>query len=269
MIECKELTRFDEFRECAKIQKDIFGVSDIDAISPLTLTVFAKKFPQIGIVIGAIDKNEENEKLVGFAFYTAVLQENAYYGVASGLLPGYRDKNIGTNLNKKIRELAIARKVQYLFGSFDPLEGNLGHTYFNKLGFWGVKYQETPYKLSNEVKSINAIPIDKVIFKWEFESQRVNKRIAGAFSPQKFEDVLSKYPIINETHFIDSKSVLVEVPGDFISLKKSHFDVALKWRLNTRKVFNEYINKRGYWITEFYSQIENTTRRNFYLLEKK
>jgi len=103
-IEYRELTNFDEFRECVFLQKRIFGVSDIDTLSPLAITVYAKQFPPIGVVVGAIAKNQVEEILVGFLFGTAVLQENALYGVAVGILQEYRDKNIGTGLIRKFRE---------------------------------------------------------------------------------------------------------------------------------------------------------------------
>lgn len=268
-IEYRELRNFDEFRECVSLQKKIFGVSDIDAISPLAITVYAKTFPPIGVVIGAVDINLGKEKLIGFLFGTAVLQENALYGVAVGILPEYRDRNIGTGLIRTFRESALSRKVKYIYGNYDPLEGNLGRTYFNKLGFWGVKYQESPYELTDNGHSDIEIPIDKVVFKWELESQRTNERLDGHYRGNKIEEVLSKFPLINENNFEDSEAVLVDIPEDFIALKKTNFKEALKWRLGTRKIFNEYINRRGYWLTEFYSQKEDGKRRNLYLLEKQ
>jgi len=268
-IEYRELTKFNEFRECVSLQKEIFGVSDIDAFSPLTLTVFAKKNPPIGIVIGAVDKNKRKNKLIGFFFGTATLQENAIYGIAIGLLPEYQGQNIGPGIFLKFRELALARNIKYMYGNYDTLEGNLGHSYIDKLGFWGIRYQESPYELTSDDHHQNDIPIENVVVKWELDSIRTSKKLERTYLKKKLEQAVLEYPIVSINNFEENKAVLVEIPDDFIALKKNNFDEALNWRLNTRKIFNEYINKRGYWITEFYSQKKDGKRENYYLLEKK
>ena len=269
MIEYKELTTFNEFRECVSLQKEILGVSDLDAFSPLTLTVFAKREPPIGIIVGAFDKKFEIKKMIGFFFGTAVLHEKAIYGIAIGVLPEYQGKNIGIGIFLKFRDLVLERNVKYMYGLFDPLEGNLGHSYLNKLGFWGIRYKESPYELTNIDPSTSSIPIEKIAVKWELQSQRTSEKLGGTYQKEEFEKVKAKCPIVNEDNFLESKAVLVEIPEDFSVLKKIDFQGALNWRLKTRNIFNEYINNRGYWITEFYSHKENGKRRNFYLLQEK
>lgn len=269
-IEYRELKSFTEFRECISLQKKIFGVSEIDTFPPLILYVFARESPPVGIVIGAFDKSPREEKLVGVFFGTAMLRENAYYGLVGGVLPEYQGQNIGTELFRKLREIALSRNVQYFYWSYEPLEGNLAHTNYNKLGHLGIKYDESAYELTDDAPPDKNIPIDKILIKWELDSQRVREKKAGTYRGKiEIEKALSKYPVIDENNFTDSNMVLVEIPENFIALKKTSFEKALYWRLSTRKIFNEYINKRGYWITEFYSQKKEGERHNYYLLEKQ
>lgn len=268
-IEYRELTNFDEFRECVSLQKEILGVSDVDVIPPPILNMFARKSPPIGIVVGAVDKSQEKEKLVGFFFGTAVLQENAIYGIAIGVLPEYLGKNIGLGIFCKFREFALTREIKYMYGNYDPLEGNLGHNYFNKLGFWGIKYHESLYELAPAINAITDFPIDKIAVKWDLGSKRTSEKLEGIYQKKKIEEIMAVYPIVNENKFEESEAVLMIIPEDFMALKKRDFKEALKWRLSTRKILNEYINNRGYWITEFYSQKEDGKRHNYYLLEKQ
>jgi len=101
------------------------------------------------------------------------------------------------------------------------------------------------------------------------ESPRTHKKLKGTFPRQKLEDVLSKYPIVGENNLENSEIILLKIPENFIALKKTNFEEALNWRLKTRKIFDEYINKKGYWITEFYSQKKDGKRQNYYLLEER
>jgi predicted GNAT superfamily acetyltransferase len=170
----------------------------------------------------------------------------------------------------KFRELASSRNIKYMYGNYDPLEGNLGHTYYNKLGFWGIRYQESAYELAAHDHPASDIPIDKVVVKWELDSQRTCEKLEGTYrGKRKMAEILTKQPVVNENNFEDSETVLVKIPEDFVSLKKMNPGEALNWRLNTRKIFKEYINNRGYWITEFYSEKKDGRRHNYYLLEKK
>jgi predicted GNAT superfamily acetyltransferase len=268
-IEYRELKSFDEFRECVSLQKEIFGVSDIDAFSPLILYIFSRESPSVGILIGAFDNRSGKQKQIGFFLGSAILRENAYWGILGGILPEYNGKSIGTELFRKLRELSLSRKVQNFYWTYDPLEGNLGHTNFNKLGHLGIEYRLSPFEYTRDEPVKNDIPIDNVVIKWELDSRRTCEKIGGTYCKEKIEDVLAKYPLVNEGNLKNDEIVLVEIPDDYAALKSTNFEEAMKWRFNTREIFSEYINNRGYWITEFYTQRENGKRRNFYQLEKQ
>ncbi len=269
-IEYRELKSFDEFRECVTLQKEIFGLSDIDAISPLIISMFAKEMPPIGFVIGAVDNSQWKEKLVGFVFSTAVLCEDALYFLLVGVHPEYQNENIGFGLLKKLREISLPKGIKYFYCIFDPLEGNLGNYYFSKLGLWGIKYEESPYELTLDNHPNNIIPTDKIVTKWDIDNPRTYEKMEGTYQGKiKIEEILSKYPVINENKFDDNDTILVRIPENFIALKKKNIKEALNWRFSTRKIFDEYINNRGYLLTEFYSQKKEGKRDNYYLLEKK
>lgn len=267
-IEYRELTCPDEFRVCVSLQREIFKLVDIDVIPVAIMSLFAKKVPPIGIVIGAVDKSNEKDKIVGFLFNTAALQNNTICSLLGGVLPEYQKKGIIQGMFYKLQEWAQARDIKYMYGVFDPLKGVIGNAYIRKLGFWGVRYQAEVPDLTFENPSEKGFPQDNVVVKWDFNSDRPRQRIK--VEKKDIETILSEYPIVNDKKFEaeGSKVVLVEIPGNIDALIKTNFEEALNWRLKTRTIFEEYINKRKYWITEFFSHQKDEKRHNYYLLQK-
>jgi hypothetical protein len=60
----------------------------------------------------------------------------------------------------------------------------------------------------------------------------------------------------------------VEIPGDLRGLQAQDASAALKWRVDTRTIFEEYINQRGMIGVRFFSGLDGDRRRSFYLLRR-
>lgn len=258
----RELETFEELEQCKNLQQEIFGINDLDTLSPLFLNVLTRKFPKIGINLGTFHK----EKLIGFLTSLNTANQKYTYGILFGVLNEYRNQGIGINIYLYFRKICENININHFFGIFDPLEGNLGHLYFNKLGFVGKQYEKSPYELSEKM---DQIPIDKVFVHWDMISQRVEDKIEKRFVKKDFNSIYPQVPIVSPNKIPDSDAVLVEIPLDFLSLKKIDPDKAYQWRMDTRILFDEYINKRNYVMQEFYSYKENSLNRNFYYLKKK
>ena len=271
-IEYRELNNFDELKKCISIQKKTLGFSDTDIIPPPLLNVFARKKPTCGIVVGAfeVDQTTGNEELIGFQVNTALLKEEAIFGILLAVLPEYQNKNIGYHIYSKFREVALSNNINLFYCLFDPLEANLGNAYSNKFGFIGIEYVSEVYELQDDVHTVtSAIPNDKIYAKCELAAPRTSEKFDRKYKKIPFEEILSRCPIIDEKNYADNDRVLVEVPDNFMTLVKNNVDEAIRWRMSTRKIFTEYINNRGFWMTEFYSQQKEGKRSNYYLLEKK
>jgi predicted GNAT superfamily acetyltransferase len=79
---------------------------------------------------------------------------------------------------------------------------------------------------------------------------------------------MEEYPVATADNFPEADAVLVQIPSDLQKLKKTNLDKALEFRMNTRKIFDEYINNRGFAATELFSERIDGERMNYYLLEK-
>jgi predicted GNAT superfamily acetyltransferase len=268
-VEYKELTEKEHFRQCADLQKRIFGVNEVDILAPHVVNMLVNKKLSLGVGFGAFEKVNGKDNLIGFIINCATFSDHSFYGIMVGISPEYRSQNIGFGLINKIREVGLERKIFWLYGIFDPLEGNLGNLYFNKFGFLGVKYEKSAYELNEDYHSAEKVPVDKVLFRWDMYSSRANEKLAGTYQKKTLPEVLKQYPLIQEDRFVDSDGVLVEIPEDFLALKGKNRQEALRWRLRTGKIFDEYVNNRGFHITEFYSERTNGKRKNYYLLESR
>ena len=65
---------------------------------------------------------------------------------------------------------------------------------------------------------------------------------------------------------LDNEYLLVPVPSNFQSMKKSHFSLAVKWRETTRLVFNHYL-KRGWMVIDLLKD-STTANQYVYVLKK-
>jgi len=264
----KELTEFKHFREFIKIQEKIFKLKDIDKISPALLNMFARRNPPIGIVLGAFEKNENKESLIGFLLSTASMKNDSIYNILMGVLPEFQAKNLGIKLILSLRNLAIDRGIKYFYFLYEPLDGNLAYLYISKIGCYGINYEKSAFELFENNISEKDIPIDKILTRWDIQSFRVEKRLSKKHKKQSFKKILKKYPLVTEDNLIYRGKILIEIPGYFLKLKNENPEKALNWRIKTRRILGEYINNRGFYITDFYSIRESKGRKNYYLLEK-
>lgn len=260
-IEFRLLSGFQEYEKCFELQKEIFKTSDKDTLPPIFLNLLSRENPRVGFALGAF--NKENDELVGFFLNVAGVEENSVYCMTLGIKPGFQQKNIGINFFKALRKHAIASGIKHIYGIFEPLEGNLGNFYFSKLGLTGIKYESDVYELQE-----NDFPIDKILLKWDINSSQTNEKIDGTYKKENIENLLDNYPIANHTDELKSNKLLIQIPDDFIRLKQGNRQEALKWRMKTRELFIKYLNEKSYQITDFYSQITDNRRENYYLLEK-
>lgn len=265
MIDYRELTSNEDFTQCILLQKEVFNFSDVDIISPLFLKLIARNNPPIGISMGAFELTEN--KLVGIIIGFATFNSKSIYGVLQGVNPEFRNQEIGLNLLIKLREVALNKGLELMEGIVDPLEANLAKLFFTNLGFNGIKYEPQAYKYTgNDINK--SIPIDKVLIKWNFNSQTTIEKINYRKGLDNV-NTLNEIPIATETNKPNSENVLIEIPNDFKEVKNNDWEQALNWRNSTREIFTHYLNQKNYIIVDFIKKLENQTFRSYYLLEKQ
>lgn len=258
-IEYRELETEDDFDQCINLQKGIFNFSDVDVVSQLVLRLIARDNPPMGISLGVFKNVNSKSELIGFVLAFATFNEKSVYIVLMGIKPEYQNGVYGYKLLLKFREVAITKCLHTMHCVFEPLESNLARLYCESLGFQGIKY--------NLDSGEHQIPSDKMFVKWEFTSKKVSDKIERSREVKREDIDLSI--LANEKYFPETNKVLIEIPNNFIQLKEINLSIALHWRLSTRKLFNEYINNRGYIVSDCISKKTENGRKTYYMLEKR
>lgn len=267
-IEFKEFSSYAHIEACIQLQETIFELPDLHKLPPMLLNLLTRKNPQIGIAIGAFDTATIPETMRGYLLSIATSERGAHYGLMVGVVPEQGNRHLGFGLINIFRKIALSYNIIHFYGVYDPLEGNLANLYLNRVGFTVLSYEPNPFEhITNLSQKLN-IPNDRALFHWEMNSTRTQSKLSETYNKPNWQEIHSNTSIATLSHMPDAPRVLIEIPGDFITLSKQAPTEALQWRLSTRALFSEYLNHRGYSATEFYSERGETGRKNFYLLEK-
>ncbi|ABL79180.1 GNAT family N-acetyltransferase [Thermofilum pendens] len=240
-VEVRPLEKAEEFSQAMEVQKTAWGMPDIEVIPSRILIAIARNG---GLVLGAFARG----RLVGYSFgFLARDSQGLYlYSHHTGVIPEYEDKGVGFALKAKQREYALRMGLSRVKWTFDPLQSR--NSYFNlvKLGAVVREYHVNYYgELTDQLN--RGLPSDRVVAEWYLESPRVVNRLGGRrpAAPGGAVPVIrvrGSEPVFEPA---ESTSVLVLVPLDIGGVKSRDPELALKWRLETRKAFQYYFSK-GY-----------------------
>ncbi|MDH5506146.1 MAG: GNAT family N-acetyltransferase [Anaerolineae bacterium] len=242
-----------------------------------------------GLVIGCYDE----QTLVGFAF--------GFVGIPSGpgkpafkhcshmlgVHPDYRDAGIGFKLKRAQWQMVRQQGLDLVTWTFDPLESR--NAYFNiaKLGAVCSTYKREEYGEMQD--ALNAgLPSDRFQVDWWVNSARAEKRLSsqprpkldlahflagGAYTlnPTSLRADGLALPSGEVLALPDSPEdqpplLLVEIPTDFQAMRSTDRQLALNWRLHTRKIFEQLFSLE-YFVTDFVF-LPGKHPRSYYVLSR-
>lgn len=274
-ITYKQLKTLDELRPCETLQEAVWGFDQTDTIPARFMLVLHKHG---GFAMGAFD----GDKMVGFVFGVPAI----HYGLPSqhshmmAVLPEYRDLNIGYNLKIAQRKDALARNIDLVTWTFDPLQSRNAHLNIDKLGIIACTYEINFYGEQTSSKLHSGLGTDRLLAEWWIAGDKVKSIIDGCI-----QETLEKHPIkgtnINITKRdklgllvpVDSdltltKDVLLlEIPDNIDNMKKANLYIAQQWREHVQRVLVKYFSA-GYYINRFKVAKEDEYRRTYYVLER-
>lgn len=237
-VSIRQIETFAELRAVEELQKDVWGIPDIDVV-PLTQLIAAKAAG--GVLLGAFD----GDTLVGFV-YGFVAEEDGEMAHHSHMLAvkhAYRNFNLGYKLKLAQREEVLAQGINLITWTFDPLQSLNAYFNFTKLGVICDRYMINFY--GEEASSfLHQSGTDRFWVKWLLTSDRVIKRLGS-----------KKAELENP-----SDKLLIEIPGDVNELGN---EAAWEWRQRTRGEFTEAL-EAGYVVRDFYRE----DKKGIYILGK-
>jgi predicted GNAT superfamily acetyltransferase len=188
MIELRALTGTRQFQEAVEIQRTVWGFSDIELL-PVRLFVVATKVG--GQAFGAFDGNT----MAGFLLSIPGLKPGGGSYLHShmlGVLAEYRNQGVGRMLKLRQREDALARGIELIEWTFDPLE--LKNAFFNmeRLGAIVRRYVENQYGTTTSPLH-GGLPTDRCVAEWWLSSAHAEAVIAGQ-APQRVAEERIEVP---------------------------------------------------------------------------
>jgi predicted GNAT superfamily acetyltransferase len=167
----------DELRACVALQKEIWNFTDAELV-PLRMFVVAGKVG--GQVMGAFDANE----MIGFALSVPGTRSGHVY-LHSHMLAvrkDHRNSGLGRRLKLLQREDALARGIELIEWTFDPLEIKNSYLNIEKLGAISRRYNINQYGITSSPLQ-GGLPSDRLIAEWWLKSRRVETLLATGKNP--------------------------------------------------------------------------------------
>ena len=167
----------EELRACVALQKEVWNFSDAELV-PLRMFVVAVKVG--GQVMGAFDGKE----MVGFALSVPGTRSGHVY-LHSHMLAvrkEFRNGGLGRRLKLLQREDALARGIELIEWTFDPLEIKNAYLNVEKLGAIARRYNINQYGITSSPLQ-GGLPSDRLIAEWWLKSKRVETLLAKGGNP--------------------------------------------------------------------------------------
>jgi predicted GNAT superfamily acetyltransferase len=169
MIEIRALHQHEEFVDAVRLQQLIWGFEEVELL-PVRLFVTASKVG--GQAFGAYD----NGRMVGFCLAIPGIKSHGnqsyLHSHMLGVIKEYRDAGVGRMLKLEQRKDALARGIELMEWTFDPLE--IKNAYFNmeRLGAIVRRFVLNQYGTTSS-KLHGGLPTDRCIAEWWLASPRV------------------------------------------------------------------------------------------------
>ena len=187
-VEIRKCQGLAELEACVGMQKEVWNLSAEDLI-PLRMFVVAEKIG--GQVIGSFDKGE----LVGFALAIPGSRSGHPY-LHSHMLAvreSYRNSGLGRRMKLAQRDDALARGIELIEWTFDPLEIKNAYLNLERLGAIARRYNINQYGITSSPLQ-GGLPTDRLVAEWWLRSQRVQKLLETERVPKVHPDGTVEVP---------------------------------------------------------------------------
>ena len=233
------VTAMAEYERCVEVQLAVWGYSDGDLI-PKRVFIVADRIG--GQVIGAFDR----DVLVGFAMALPGYRDGKPYlhSHMLAVLPEYRNAGLGRRLKLAQRDDALARGIDRMEWTFDPLEIKNAHLNIARLGAVVRRYIRDFYGPTTSPLQAG-LPTDRLVAEWWLRSARVRRILGeGNAGEETAEPAIARDPVVER----------VEVPHAVQNWKRNPEQRKLAEQLQTSiRLALESALARGLAITGYQS----------------
>ena len=233
-VAIRECTTVEEFDACVRLQREAFGLPDLE-LSPRRHLIVARSAG--GWTLGAF----AGHRLVGFVLTQVAVRGGAEvigYSHMMAVARDYQNRGIGARLKWTQRARALAEGRRFIRWTWDPVQSRNAHFNLNRLGvvvrsyaenFYGTDYSTVTGKFGERL----GLDSDRLVAEWELDLPRVEALARGERAEELGEPVAA-----------------VEIPTDWGALVREDQDAARAELLRVRTEFQAAL-ARGLYCAAF------------------
>src|SRR5215218_6833547 len=197
----RECTTIEEFDRCVQLQREAFGLPDLE-LSPRRHLIVSRRAG--GWTLGAF----AGDRMVGFVHHLAAVHgsEISVYSHVMAVAKDYQNKGVGARLKWAQRQRALGEGRAFIKWTWDPMRARNAHFNLNRLGATVDTYAENFYGIDYDDPALTertGLPSDRLFATWNLNSPRVVALAAGAAAPVEAKPVMT-----------------VAIPAEWIALVK-------------------------------------------------
>jgi predicted GNAT superfamily acetyltransferase len=190
-IQIRECTTIEEFDSCVALQREAFGLPDLE-ISPRRHLIVSRQAGGWTLAAFVADR------MIGFVHHLAAVRpDNEIYGYSHmmAVAKDYQNKGIGARLKWAQRDRALAEGRTFIKWTWDPMQARNAHFNLNRLGvtvdtysenFYGTDYFADPAQAAENRPGLQS---DRLVARWDLNSPRVIALGAGSSAPVETKPV--------------------------------------------------------------------------------
>ena len=268
-ITYRDLTSLSDFATVVDLEQEIWGPGYTE---PVPVPILAVTIKRGGILIGAFDHG----RMIGFVYSLAGLKDGRpmQWSHMAGVVDQFRNSGIGYRLKLLQRDRALQRGLDLIEWTYDPLQAMNAHLNFSKLGVVVEEYEENVYGAWQSPLH-RGNPTDRFVAEWRIGDPQVMRRLAApgiSLRTHEIVDAPHANRVISSGEWpecgaidleIDDRRLLVEIPMGFTGMLAKAPELALAWRMATRRIFTTYF-ARGLRAVDFL--LDRNGRKGAYLL---
>jgi predicted GNAT superfamily acetyltransferase len=178
----RECTTIEEFDGCVQLQREAFGLPDLE-LSPRRHLIVSRRAG--GWTLGAF----AGDRMVGFVHHLAAVRGNEIFGYSHvmAVAKDYQNKGVGARLKWAQRQRALGEGRTFIKWTWDPMQARNAHFNLNRLGatvdtyadnFYGVDYNA-----DRTLAEQPGLPSDRLFATWFLSAPRVVALAAGVAAP--------------------------------------------------------------------------------------
>ncbi|MEO8028379.1 MAG: hypothetical protein ABI823_17990 [Bryobacteraceae bacterium] len=255
----RDITSIGEMHKAVELQREVWGFDDIDAVGTGEMCAVLESG---GSLIGAFDGDD----LVGLTYGWIGLEHGhvIFHSHLAAVKPGLQGQNVGYRLKMAQRERILAKGVDTITWTVDPLQSRNANLNFNKLGVYADKYFVNFYGDETSSK-LHSFGTDRFLVVWPLnQSPRAAASAPIGHAPALVSMSETGAPLRHQEIEI-AGDLVIEIPENINEILHRDKSAALEWREATRCAFVR-ARDAGYRTAGFARRERGALRFGAYLL---